>query len=178
MPWVDLKINDTRTIISIFCFKQGGRIGRYALIKSLEKNKKNEDLTRYYICQFTVVNNKPIYTGLNYLIHEKEVPFLVNLYDNDGDHQEHDYELPALELSTKEPMKFYGTFKYAPVSEDCGIKRFILGPPPPLPPSESNVNLLLGLAAGPYESYIENNRRRRKSRKSKSRRRSRKNLSK
>lgn len=140
MPFPERKLNDTQTLVSHFCFKKGGTTGRYALIREIDKGK-----TLYYICEFQVIDKKLHYVAKNYLIDQREIPFLINLYDDEGDHQENEYKLPALELPSREKKEFDGVFKFVPLSQDCGFKQFVLGPPPP---SDNAVSSLLEFAAG------------------------------
>jgi hypothetical protein len=170
MPLPEKKLNDTQTLVTFFCFKIGGKTGRYALIREITKNK-----TLYYICEFQIIDKKLRYVAKNYLVDQREVPFLINLYDDDGDHQENEYKLPALELPSREPKEFDGIFKFAPLQENCRFKAFVLGP---APPTDNAVASLLEFAAGEGEP----NERKRKTlrrniRKSRKSRKSRKNLS-
>ena len=152
---LEIKISETRKIISFFCFKEGGRISRYALIRD------NNDRIFYYLSLLQKIDGKFRFTGKNYLVDEREVPFLINLYDDEGDHQEEEYKFPALGLQNREPKDFDGVFKYVPMSEDCSFKPFVLGHPPP---SDNAVSSLLEFAAGRENM---NNARKRKTRKRK-----------
>ena len=167
MPLPETKINETQTLVTHFCFKKGGSTARYALIKELD-----EDKTLYYVCEFQVIDKKLRYVAKNYLINKREVPFLINLYDDDGDHQENEYNLPALELPSREKKEFDGVFKFVPLSQDCGFKKFVLGPPPP---PDSAVANLLEFAAGSRINSNNNTRKRKTLRRKLRVRKSRKN---
>jgi hypothetical protein len=159
MPFPERKLNDTQTLLSHFCFKEGGRISRYGLVREIDI--KNNRII-YILHEFHVINKKSVYTGKKYLVDEREVSFLINLYD-EGDHQEEEYKFPTLDLQTRESKDFDGVFKYVPLSEDCSFKPFVLGHPPP---SDNAVGSLLEFAAGKGIN-TNNNARKRKTRKRK-----------
>jgi hypothetical protein len=167
MPLPETKINDTQTLVSHFCFKKGGSTARYALIREIDKNK-----TLYYICEFQVIDKKLRYVAKNYLIDKREVPFLINLYDDEGDHQENEYKLPALELPSREPKEFDGIFKFVSLQENCRFKAFVLGP---APPSDNAVGSLLEFSAGNGVNTNNNARKRKTLRRKLRVRKSRKN---
>ena len=166
MPFPERKLNETQTLVSHFCFKKGGTTGRYALIREIDI-KNNRIL--YILHEFHVINKKPAYTGKKYLVNEREVSFLINLYD-EGDHQEEEYKFATIDLQTRESKDFDGVFKYVPKSEDCSFKPFVLGHPPP---SDNAVSSLLEFAAG--RGNMNNARKRKTLRRKLRARKSRKN---
>jgi len=172
MPFPVHKINDNISLLIPFCFTRGGtKIGKFFLF-----HKK--DTNAFFFKEFKIIGGKPqfIPPGIEYHVDEEGKSFLLDLFDDHGDHLENESVLQVFNSQQQSAGFFEGIFKFARHNEDCIFKHFVLGHPPP---SDNAVSSLLEFTAGRENERKSKSFRRklRKNRKSRKSRKSRKNLS-